>query len=638
MHLWPFKRKHKEQILSESNPTRVNSTPFSIDGWHTPLSAEKLLHTELRQKYLGILWQQVSMTRDMFTALYQKPIERYAEMVQLLPASESHHHSHLGGMLDHGLEVMSFAAKLRQNYVLPQNAAPEEQSRQRDAWTAVIIYAALVHDVGKVIVDIEITLKNGKKWFAWNGIPEEPYKFSYIKKRDYHLHPVLGGFIAHYLIPNAAFDWLGQFPEAFSAFMYAVSAHNDKAGILSEIIQKADQHSVTLALGGNIKKLVQQPTNSFSKQLVLALRYLLEHKIKLNTPKGPADGWYTEDGLWLMSKTTADNIRAYLLGQGISVPNDNLKLFDELQSLCIIEATPENTAIWHCRIKADSGWTPPNTFTLLKIKPEIIWEHIDDRPSYFSGIVYFEEKQSPVMEVKNEKENKIAIEKPEVSIQAERVSTIPNTSSTSESSPISQEISSSDLNNFVLDLFSNEQTTDNDMPTANNNSLELIKEPSSLPAKPIMTKTKLKKETASTTLFHTETIPAEPNAENFIQWLKSGIQASKFAINKPTAKLHIVNDQLFMVTPSIFQLFLQEIGLPYDYESVTALQYAFQTLGYHKKRPLPDKQDSVNFWKCSIVGPRKSSYLIGYLIPDAGIFFQDKRLLLNNQRLKILEE
>ena len=50
----------------------------------------------------------------------KKPIERYAEMVQLLPASESHHHSHLGGMLDHGLEVLSFSAKLRQSYVLPQ--------------------------------------------------------------------------------------------------------------------------------------------------------------------------------------------------------------------------------------------------------------------------------------------------------------------------------------------------------------------------------------------------------------------------------------------------------------------------------------------------------------------------------------
>ena len=91
----------------------------------------------------------------------------------------------------------------------------------------------------------------------------------------------------------------------------------------------------------------------------MALRHLLQHKFKINTPKGPSDGWLTEDALWLMSKPTADQIRAYLLEQGISAPADNPKLFSEMQSLGIIESTNDGTAIWHCRIKADSGWCPP---------------------------------------------------------------------------------------------------------------------------------------------------------------------------------------------------------------------------------------------------------------------------------------
>ncbi|SNV30883.1 integrating conjugative element relaxase, PFGI-1 class [Actinobacillus suis] len=73
------------------------------DGWIYPRNANELLSTDLRKKYLGLLWQQVSMDRKMFNTLYQKPIENYAEIVQLLPASEAHHHSHIGGMLDHGL-------------------------------------------------------------------------------------------------------------------------------------------------------------------------------------------------------------------------------------------------------------------------------------------------------------------------------------------------------------------------------------------------------------------------------------------------------------------------------------------------------------------------------------------------------
>lgn len=452
--------KHTSQSAVKSD------TVFSIeqddDGWLYPQNATQLLNTELRQKYLGLLWQQVSMNRQMFETFYQQPIERYAEMVQLLPASESHHHSHIGGMLDHGLEVIAFSAKARQSYILPPNVAPEEQSKQRDAWTAAAIYLALVHDIGKVVVDIEITLKDGSRWFAWNGEPPEPYKFKYIKGRDYHLHLVIGSFFANQIIPKSAFDWLAQYPEVISSLMYAMSGHNDKAGLLSEIVQKADQYSVTLALGGDVNKLVQRPVNSLSKQLVLALRYLLEQKIKLNTPKGPADGWFTEEGLWLVSKTAADNIRTYLLGQGISVPKDNPKLFDEMQSLGIVEESPSGGAIWSCRIQADSGWTPANVFTLLRIKPEVAWENINDRPNYFSGKVKIVEQIMEDSNMENhpplvdESTKLVTLEnvQPETIITSKEVE-ISQVEASSDNAPFSEIIinDENDLTSFVLDMF-----------------------------------------------------------------------------------------------------------------------------------------------------------------------------------------
>ena len=36
-----------------------------------PFTASELLNSELRQKYLNLLWQQVSMTQDMFNELYK---------------------------------------------------------------------------------------------------------------------------------------------------------------------------------------------------------------------------------------------------------------------------------------------------------------------------------------------------------------------------------------------------------------------------------------------------------------------------------------------------------------------------------------------------------------------------------------
>ncbi|MBN6076360.1 TraI domain-containing protein [Aggregatibacter actinomycetemcomitans] len=626
-HKMLSKKSNTESLGISTQPTLP---VIDNDGWISPLSAVELLKSELRQKYLNVLWQQVSMTQDMFESLYQKPIERYAEMVQLLPASETHHHSHLGGMLDHGLEVLSFAAKLRQNYVLPPNAAPEEQSRQRDAWTAAVIYQALVHDIGKVIADIEIQLKNGSRWFAWYGKPPQPYKFKYIKGRDYELHPVLGSYLANYLIPQEAFDWLAQYPEAFSSLMYAMAGHSDKAGLLSEIVQKADQNSVTLAIGGDITKLTQRPITSFAKQLILALRHLLQNKLKINTSKGPADGWYTNDGLWLMSKSTADQIRTYLLEQGISVPS-NPKLFSEMQSLNIVESTPDNTAIWHCRIKADSGWCPSKPFTLLKIKPEIIWENINDRPDFFAGEVYIETKI-------NDSDSK------EIST-AENINSEQYLSSSTESTKISTKVTSDDriqneiqpeskieaknnedMTGFVLELF--------DTPSQVNN---LQNNASISPSEGSVQKNyDIEQKNSGVSLEIKSTKPDIISGKAFIDWLKLGITTKELALNVKNAKLHIVKGHLFLVSPGIFQDYFGSLNINFTKKDIENLQYAFQDLKLHKKYHLPNK-DSQNFWKCSVIGPRKSSKLVGYLIEDIEYFFGNQ-ILIDNLHLTLMEE
>lgn len=620
------------KILSKKSNTEslditIQPIPPMIDndGWISPLPAAELLKSELRQKYLNVLWQQVSMTHDMFSSLYQKPIEHYAEMVQLLPASEAHHHSHLGGMLDHGLEVLSFAAKLRQSYVLPPNAAPEEQSRQRDAWTAAIIYQALVHDIGKIIVDIEIQLKNGARWFAWHGIPPQPYKFKYIKGRDYELHPVLGSYLANYLIPQEAFDWLAQYPEAFSSLMYAMAGHSDKAGLLSEIVQKADQNSVTLAIGGDITKLTQHPVTSFAKQLILALRHLLQHKLKINTPKGPADGWYTNDGLWLMSKSTADQIRAYLLEQGIPVPSDNPKLFSEMQSLNIVESTPDNTAIWHCRIKADSGWCPPKPFTLLKIKPEIIWDHVNDRPEFFAGEVYVETKAT------DSDSKEICTTESTISEQNLLSSTEPTKETADnliqneiQSVPETKVKDNADMADFVLGLFDGSVQASSFEDEAQNMKSNKEGSEKSLEIKSTEEKTLATQK------------PNTISGKAFIDWLKLGISTKKLAINVKNAKLHIVKGHLFLVSPGIFQDYYNSLNISFTKKDIENLQYAFQDLKLHKKYHLPNK-DSQNFWKCSVAGPRKSSKLVGYLIKDTEYFFGNQ-ILIDNLHLTLIEE
>jgi integrating conjugative element relaxase (TIGR03760 family) len=118
---------------------------------------------------LEYIWQRTSLSRRQFVTLYRVPLERYAELVQRFPASESHHHAYPGGMLDHGLEIVAYALKLRQSHLLPAGASPEDQAVQSEAWTAAVAYAALLHDIGKIAVDLHVELANGSTWHPWHG-------------------------------------------------------------------------------------------------------------------------------------------------------------------------------------------------------------------------------------------------------------------------------------------------------------------------------------------------------------------------------------------------------------------------------------------------------------------------------------
>ena len=83
-------------------PSAGTSRPGPADvskGLTRPQSAAELLATARRQKLLEHIWQRTSLSRRQFGTLYLAPMQRYAELVQQLPASESYHHAYPGGML-----------------------------------------------------------------------------------------------------------------------------------------------------------------------------------------------------------------------------------------------------------------------------------------------------------------------------------------------------------------------------------------------------------------------------------------------------------------------------------------------------------------------------------------------------------
>jgi hypothetical protein len=143
-------------------------------GLMRPESAASLLATPRRQKLLEHIWQRTSLSRRQFATLYRAPLERYAELVQAVPGLRKRITMPIrAACWTTAWKSSPTALKLRQSHLLPIGASPEDQAAQAEAWTAAVAYAALLHDIGKIAVDLHVELADGSIWHPWHG-PLQP--------------------------------------------------------------------------------------------------------------------------------------------------------------------------------------------------------------------------------------------------------------------------------------------------------------------------------------------------------------------------------------------------------------------------------------------------------------------------------
>lgn len=532
------------------------------EGFLLPLPSDSLLGADHRKKLLQRIWQYTALSEPQFEELYLDPIRRYAAFVQQLPASESHHHAYPGGMLDHGLELVACCLKLRQSYLLPSGAAPEDQVAQADAWSAAIAYGALLHDIGKLAVDLQVEYQNDEVWHPWHGPLNQPYRFRYVAGRDYKLHGAATGLLYIQILTSRQLDWLSNYPILWSHLLFLLANHYEHAGTLGELVLQADRVSTAQNIGANPTKALQAPKHSLQYHLLTGLRHLVKNEFKLNQPG--AAGWLTEDHLWLVSKAATDKLRAYLLAQAIDgIPSSNIALFDELQSHGLVDATPEGKAVWKATV-ADNDWQ--QRFTFLRLQPSLIWADAQ-RPDCFSGNV------EPIID-----------------------SSLPP-GETNEPSP-DRHPAAPEVNQPIAVLRDQEFDYLDDL-------MDMLQVPGE------------RESGSATEKKQSATAPSQDKVGlAFLEWLREGVHNHRLVLNDSKAKLHIVDGTFFLVTPGIFQLYTAEHpelaeAAPRS-EAWRLLQRQFEKLDVHVK-----KTNGRNIWTCSVRGPRKSGSLNGYLLRDA---------------------
>ena len=574
-------------------------------GLLRPESPVALLGTPRRQRLLAQIWQRTAVSRKQFARLYRAPIERYAALVQQFPASEAHHHAYPGGMLDHGLEIVAIALKLRQAHLLPVGSPPESQAAEAEVWTAGVAYAALLHDIGKIAVDIHVEYAEGTRWHPWQGALARPYRFRYRTDRAYRLHSAAAGLLYTDVLDPPILDWVSGYPDLWPALLYVLAGQYEHAGVLGELVVQADRASVAQTLGGDPAMVREAPQQALQRKLLDGLRYLVREVLRLNQPEA-SDGWLTQDSLWLVSKTVCDKLRAHLLSQGISgVPDRNTAVFDVLQEHGIAQPTPDGKAIWRATVTSDTGWTRP--FTFLRLSPALIWD-TSDRPPPFSGTVRLDSG-------------------PGTTSGADVVGdTSPHSRLDSSAPPLIQGVPQGtdhapDSAGGILDLLDG---TSHGAARPDAESAGSASEPSS-------------ERDAIRSPAHFDAATEESPGARFMQWLRDDIRSHRLIINDAKALVHTVAGTAFLVSPGLFQRYVREhpevarLAGSKDDGNWQWVQKEFERMHLHKKQP-----DGRNIWTCEVAGARRRRVLHGYLLNESHALLDG--VLPDNPFLRLLTE
>jgi len=581
-------------------------------------TGDDILNVNHRKKHVTNIKRLFSVTDTIWSEHYYFAIKSFAEIVQEVPASEIHHHSNVGGLIDHTLETLHAGIRVSHGYVLPPNTEPEEIVSAADRWRFAVLIAILAHDIGKIVTDIEVvySVKGGgfKNWHPWYlNIPVgSEYIYRY-KKREGNiksaksLHEKAAMSLMPRLLTKEAADWIFEDSELLSQLFSTVSHSTFGGQVISEIVRTADCSSVAGDLGANTGVNTDHSNSvPLHEKLIVSLRKLInDGDLKRNRPGAAV--WVTDKETWVVSKAGMEAVRAQLINEGHKgIPKNVVRLFEVLREHELLIPNIEGDSVWSAEIN-DFAKNWKQKLTFLRFNNELIWP--TSNPAVFDGeVTPVDRKGNPL----NIDDSKKAL----VNMQVDVENAIEQLTSKVEG-----------------DIFIPPGTKDTPVKKPNVSSPAKKKnENSNNSDQPGISSKEAKKEWKSSRQVQ-EDILAE---NDFIGWLLKGIRRRHIRVNEPAAPVHILDEHIALVTPSIFILYLEKNSLKKalyekragDKKVYTLLQKELQALDIHQKGT-----NGQNIAKMSVEGQRSQSDLSVYLLnkdcfPSLATFSTNKALRL----------
>ena len=353
-------------------------------------SFEQIVKDTDTQTLIDSIERRCALSQDVFESDCLPILRSFAEYVQFLPASESHHHAQPGGLWIHALEVVDAALSFRAGMELPKGRGTEDRKRFAHRWTVGVFLAALLHDLGKPMADMRVSLygelvHDGHPWAALAGPMKSVgtathYSVDFVDagEKDYLLHQKLPAILMQRFVPEAVLRWLSDDPELLRDLLQYLSG-DAKDGVLGEIVKRADSDSVRKnLLTGSRTRFASARSTPLIERLMAAMRRILQEGSALPLNRAGAAGWVFDDSLWIVCGRLADEIRTYLAENeslsGIPTKEKNDRIFDCFQEYGGAITNPETQgAVWRILVECDE-WKSPGVLTVLRFPLGLLFE------------------------------------------------------------------------------------------------------------------------------------------------------------------------------------------------------------------------------------------------------------------------
>ncbi len=168
-----LRQGHRSQSLTEKGiqyrDIPLHTNPGLVHEGYPQVIGVPLMPREQKffcQRYadeLQFFFNRLALSKEEIDDLLMPVLARFINLVNVLPASETHHHSGACGLFVHSVQCAAAAVMVAEQRLLDRDASLRQRYQDRPRWLVAAGVMGLVHDAGKVF-DVEVLDEAGRSW------------------------------------------------------------------------------------------------------------------------------------------------------------------------------------------------------------------------------------------------------------------------------------------------------------------------------------------------------------------------------------------------------------------------------------------------------------------------------------------